>query len=371
MSEEEEPPLLHAFMGCGIELEYMIVDRGNLSVLPLADRLLPGENDIERGRMGWSNELVLHLVEIKNIFPTPSLSMLPDAFQAEVREIDRRLQAMGARLMPGGMHPWMDPRTDSRLWPHGNEEIYRTYGNLFDTRTHGWANLQSMHVNLPFGDDAEFARLHAAVRLALPILPALAASSPIADGNTTGWMDYRMHVYSGNADRFPSIAGMIVPETVASQDDYEERILAPMYRDIAPHDPEEALQEEWLNSRGAIARFERNAIEIRVLDTQECPRADLAIAAAVVDLVHRLYDMDNLAAQQEISTAALAAILQDCIRDADAACINDAAYLELLGFPARRCTAGELWHHFVGNMLAGDPRLEHDWGAPLRTIVEH
>ncbi|HAL85576.1 MAG TPA: hypothetical protein DCM31_01010, partial [Deferribacteraceae bacterium] len=37
-----------------------------------------------------------------------------------------------------------------------------------------------------------------------------------------------------------------------------------MYRDIAPYDPECILQEEWLNSRGAIARFDRKAIEIRL-----------------------------------------------------------------------------------------------------------
>ena len=43
-----------------------------------------------------------------------------------------------------------------------------------------------MHVNLPFADDAQFARLHAAIRLVLPLLPALAASSPIAEGSVIG-----------------------------------------------------------------------------------------------------------------------------------------------------------------------------------------
>ena len=40
-----------------------------------------------------------------------------------------------------------------------------------------------------------------------------------------------------------------------------------MYRQIAPLDPDHVVQYEWLNSRGAIARFDRNAIEIRVIDT--------------------------------------------------------------------------------------------------------
>ena len=373
---DDEPPLLHAFMGCGIELEYMIVDSERLSVMPVADGLLRAADgsegtDVARGRMGWSNELVLHVVEIKNIRPTASLSLLPDAFHAEVREINRRLQAFGARLMPGAMHPWMDPRAETRLWPCGNEEIYRTYDRIFDCRSHGWANLQSMHINLPFGDDEEFERLHAAVRLVLPILPALAASSPFADGRAAGWMDFRMHVYSGNASAFPSIAGMIVPETVTSRAAYEERILAPMYRDIAPHDPGKVLQHEWLNSRGAIARFDRNAIEIRVLDTQECPHADLAIAAAVVDLVRRLYRADRLVEQQEMPTAALAAILQDCIRDAERADIANGMFLRLLDFPGDRCTAGELWQHLIARMMADDPRHEQHWAAPLRHILSH
>ena len=373
---DEEPPLLHAFMGVGIELEYMIVDSEGLSVMPIADRLLHSGaecegNEVVRGRMGWSNELVLHVVEVKNIRPTASLSLLPDAFQAEVGEINRRLASFGARLLPGGMHPWMDPRTDTRLWPHSNEAIYRTYDRIFDSRSHGWANLQSMHINLPFGDDEEFERLHAAIRLVLPIIPALAASSPIADGRATGWMDYRMHVYSDNASQFPSIAGMIIPETITSRAAYETRILAPMYRDIAPHDPDKVLQHEWLNSRGAIARFDRNAIEIRVVDTQECPRADLAVAAAIVDVVRRLYraGTETLVAQQEMQTAALAAILQDCIRDADQAVVGNAAYLKLLGFPAEHCSAGELWRHLVERMMADDRRHVPHWEAPLHTIL--
>lgn len=378
MNDEDEPALLHAFMGCGIELEYMIVDSERLSVLPVADRLLHSAeasegNDVVRGRMGWSNELVLHVVEIKNIRPTASLSLLPDAFQAEVHEINRLLQSFGAQLMPGAMHPWMNPGTETRLWPHGNEAIYRTYDRIFDSRSHGWANLQSMHINLPFGDDHEFERLHAAIRLVLPVLPALAASSPFADGRATGWMDFRMRVYCDNASHIPSIAGMVVPETITSRTAYEEHILAPMYRAIAPYDTENVLQYEWLNSRGAIARFDRNAIEIRVLDTQECPHADLAVAAATVDVVGWLYRTDSLAEQQEMTTGALAAILQDCIRDADQAIINNAAYLRLLGFPGERCTAGELWRHLVERMMSDG--LHHEqhwqhWREPLKTILD-
>lgn len=377
MSDAHAPPQaspLHAFGGYGIELEYMIVDRQQLSVLPIADRLLHaagGGNEVARGMLGWSNELVLHVIEIKNPRPVASLAMLPGAFQDEVRQINALLAQHGACLMPGAMHPWMDPQTETRLWPHDNQEIYRAYDRIFGTRSHGWANLQSMHINLPFADDEEFARLHAAVRLVLPILPALAASSPIADGRDTGWADYRMQVYWDNARSIPSIAGMVVPETVTSRAAYEERIFEPMYRDIAPHDPRGILRHEWLNSRGAIARFDRNAIEIRVVDTQECPRADLAIAAAAGAVARMLYREDTapLADQQEATTAALAAILRDGARDAEQAAIGEADYLRLLGYPGSRCAAGELWRHLLERMPEED--LAQEWRAPLQAILLH
>jgi carboxylate-amine ligase len=374
---DDEPPLLHAFGGYGIEIEYMIVDRDTLSVLPISDRLLhgvPGNdgNEVRRGLLGWSNEFVLHVIEVKNLRPIAALSMLPEAFQDEVQHINKLLAAQGAQLMPGAMHPWMDPRRETHIWPHDNEEIYRIYDSIFDSKSHGWANLQSMHVNLPFANDTEFAKLHAAVRLVLPILPALAASSPLAEGRATGWADYRMHAYTHNAKNIPSIAGQVVPETVTSRAAYEQRILAPMYRDIARHDPGKVLRHEWLNSRGAIARFDRHAIEIRVIDTQECPRADLAVAAAAVSVVRSLYRerKTSLVEQQEVPTGALAAILQDCSRDAEEAVIGHAEYLRQLGFPERRASAREVWSYLIDEMLRDDPVHAGLWGAPLQTMLE-
>lgn len=367
-------PALHAFAGYGIELEYMIVDRQTLSVMPVADTLLraaSGSNGLEvnRGRFGWSNEIVLHLVELKNIRPEPALESLAPGFQNEVGIIERLLAPLGARLMPAGMHPWMNPAADTRLWPHDHAPIYQAYDRIFGCRQHGQANLQSMHLNLPFAGDDEFARLHAAVRLLLPILPAIAASSPVSDGAPSGYLDTRMAAYSMAVKRVPSVIGQLIPDTVGSRADYEVQVLAPMYRDIAPLDPEGVLRHEWLNARGAIPRFERNAIEIRVIDVQECPQADLAIAAVATAVIRALYDgkWSPLATQQALGTDALANILQACIRDAEAATIDDAVYLRLLGFPGGSCQAGELWRHLVETAA---PDHDGPWHAPLRVILE-
>jgi hypothetical protein len=263
----------------------------------------------------------------------------------------------------------MAPASETRLWPHDLAPIYQAYDRIFDCRQHGQANLQSMHVNLPFADDDEFARLHAAVRLLLPILPAIAASSPIADGTSSGYLDTRMEAYRTAVRRVPSAIGQVIPDTANSRVEYTDRVLAPLYRDIAPLDPQGVLQHEWLNARGAIPRFERNAIEIRTIDMQECPQADLAIAAAATAVVRALYAArwSPLALQQATGTDALAKILLACIRDADHAVIDDVGYLRLLGFPDRNCQAGELWRHLV-DTAAPDP--SGPWHEPLRVMLE-
>ena len=335
----------------GIEMEYMIVDRDSLAVRPLADLLLRAAagstdwvEDLERGAIGWSNEIVSHLVELKTNGPAASLAGLDTTFHGDVLEANRLLAAHNAMLLGTGAHPWMDPATETRIWPHGGAEIYDTYDRIFGCQGHGWSNLQSTHINLPFADDEEFGRLHAAIRLVLPLIPALAASSPFLDGRFTGYLDARLETYRHNQARIPSISGRVIPERLFTERDYRtlfERIAA----DIRPHDPDGVLDPLFLNSRGAIARFDRNAIEIRVVDIQECPAADLAVIAAIVALLRQLTAETTapLEAQQGWPEDLLADILLAVAKDGDQARIADGEYLRMFGLRERAMTAGEVW----------------------------
>lgn len=355
MTTEEKTPL-GLFEGFGVELEYMIVDQETLSVRAITDKLLQDAaggkivSDIDHESISWSNELALHVVELKTNGPAPTLSGLADEFHREVKQIETLLQKHNARLMPTAMHPWMDPHTEFALWPHDYGSVYAAYDRIFDCHGHGWANLQSMHINLPFADDDEFGRLHAAIRLVLPLLPALAASSPIVEGKKTEWLDTRLEVYRTNAKRIPSLIGRVIPEPVYTEADYDEQIFQPMYRDIAPNDPEGLLQDEFLNSRGAIARFSRNAIEIRLIDVQECPKADLAICALVVEVLKRLTNekWQPLKTQQAYETAPLETIFLSAIRDGQHSIINNPEYLAAFGLkPSSHCTLGDIWRHLL------------------------
>jgi gamma-glutamyl:cysteine ligase YbdK (ATP-grasp superfamily) len=321
--------------------------------------------------VAWSNELALHTIEIKTNGPAPRLTGLGGLFQEHIGSLRSLLEPMGARLMPTGMHPFMDPDAELRLWPHENDLIYRTFDRIFDCHGHGWANLQSVHVNLPFTGDDEFARLHAAIRIVLPILPALAASSPMADGRLTGLADTRMDAYGRHAARVPSVAGAIIPEPVFTRWEYEERLLGGIYRDLAALDPAAVLRHEWVNARGAIARFDRGAIEIRVLDMQECPTADLAVAGAVIATVRSLVEEHHAsgAEQRRWEVPALAAILRDAIAAGDRAVLRDPAYLRLFGFPGSApCPARDLWQHlFETGTKGAEPYAE--WAPALDLYV--
>jgi carboxylate-amine ligase len=361
------PAPLHLFEAFGVELEYMIVDAQTLAVLPISDKVLyqvAGDyvSQVDLPDVAWSNELVLHVIELKTVEPAPALEPLAEKFHEHIGRVNELLEPLGGRLMPSAMHPWMNPWREMRLWPHEYSPVYEAYHRIFDCRGHGWANLQSVHLNLPFADDAEFGRLHAAIRLLLPIMPALAASSPIMDRHVTGLLDNRLDVYRTNARKVPFCTGLVVPEPVFTQADYQREILQRMYRDIAPLDPEGVLQDEFLNSRGAIARFERGSIEVRVLDVQECPAADLAICQAITSVLRALVAerWTDLKTQQAFATEPLAALFVEASRTAERTVIRDQAYLDLFGFPGSSCTAGELWRHLVQSLGLLDDEEECD-----------
>lgn len=355
----DEP--LGLFEGFGIELEYMIVDALSLDVKPRADQLMQvvgGGYDLEvdRGAASWSNELALHVIEMKSNGPAPNLAELVPVFEEQVRDILDLLGPLGATLLPTAMHPWMDPHRELVLWPHEDAEIYRAFDRIFGCRGHGWANLQSMHINLPFANDEQFGRLHAAVRLVLPLIPGLSASSPVMDGVVTGKLDNRLEVYRSNCARVPSITGQVIPEAVFSRAGYHEDILARIYRDLAKLDPDRVLCHEWVNARGAIARFDRMAIEIRTIDLQECPRADLAIAQLVVAAVKALVSerFMDYPSQCRFETERLARFHQQSVERGGRADWPDAAYLAAFGIRDERLSVSELWSDLAERLLERD-----------------
>ncbi|MFT6827338.1 MAG: carboxylate-amine ligase [Roseivirga sp.] len=369
---------LHLFEAFGIELEYMIVDIETLNVKPIADEVfkaLTGEyiGEVNLGNVSWSNELALHVLELKCTQPTSDLVQLSQDFQEAIEQMNELLSNFNARLMPSAAHPWMDPETESFQWTHDSGEIYAAYDRIFNCKGHGWSNLQSMHINLPFYDDEEFSKLHGAIRLILPLLPALAASSPIIEGKLTGFFDKRLDYYQNNQKLIPSITGKVIPEAVFSKRTYRKYIHSQIEQDILPYDPDGILDPVWLNSRGAIARFDRGAIEIRIIDIQECPAADMAIANLVIAFLQMLVQEKTLTTeeQHEFKTNELYTIFKNVIRHAEHAVIQDRVYLKAFGFDAKEeVTASDFWKKMFQKLMGLYPERLGPWETQIQMILD-
>ncbi|MBR5692821.1 MAG: glutamate--cysteine ligase [Fibrobacter sp.] len=353
----------------GVEMEFMIVDRDTLQVMPRADVPLGKDkdgnqlSDVEYDDIGLSNELVSHVLEFKCAHPKSTFDGLGKRFFHEIRRANKKLEKINAMLLPSAAHPFMDP-AEMQLWPYDCNDIYQTYDRIFNCKGHGWANLQSTHLNLSFDGDDEFGELHAAIRLLLPLIPAIAASSPYLDGKYTGFKDARIEVYRHNQDKVPEIAGLVIPEKAYSYDEYNKQIFDKVKKAIAPYDPEHLLNHFFLNSRGAIARFDRGAIEIRLVDIQECPNADIAIVEMEVATLKAIASgkLANKNAPHTMNeyrefirnfdTERLAALLTATSRDAENTVIDWPEFLAVFGMSGK-CTAGELWKH-VFDAVKGD-----------------
>ena len=369
---------IHLFGGFGVELEYMIVDKNSLAVKPISDKIIfdvTGEyvSDVEFNETAWSNELVLHVIEIKTNGPRTDLDKLDELFAKDVKTINKILQNYDSMLLPTGMHPTMNPLKETILWPHEYNNTYKTYNKIFNCKGHGWSNLQSVHLNLPFYNDEEFKKLHAAVRLLLPIIPALSASTPIVDGNSSGYYDTRLEVYRKNQEKIPSIAGKIIPERVFDKAGYKKEILNKIYSDLSLYDKEGILQNEWVNSRGAIARFERNTIEIRIIDIQECPSADLAIVHAIVNILKLLINEKWIKLDEQIKwdEGRLAQIFLKIIMEGENSIIEDEGYLKVFNYTAdNKSSAKDLWKYLVKEIIAGNNKDE-SWIKNIELILKY
>ena len=363
--------------GIDVKIEHMIVDATTLDVKPIADRLLaeargegPGPErvatgQVDRGLVTWSNHLGLHVIGLKTTAPAPDFVGLATHFQESVGEIDGILSGMDARLMPSGMHPWMDPERELSLWPYENSDVYQACDRIFGCRGHGWANRQSTRLSLRFRGDDEFVLLHDAVRLMLPLIPALAAASPVIDGRQGPALANGLLAYRESASRIPSVGGVVVPERVASRAEYQEVILERIYGDLEDLDPEGLLRHEWVNGRGAVARFEQGSIEIRVIDCQECVPADLAVAAAVATASRAVANRDGPVPKD----AVLRDVLGRTTRRGRDALISDGAYLERLGFATGGpMPAGAVWAELAEPVLA-DPTVP-ELHQPLELILD-
>jgi hypothetical protein len=183
-------------------------------------------------------------------------------------------------------------------------------------------------------------------------------------------LNTRLRYYKENQKKIPSITGLVIPEAVFSGEEYHRSIYHKIKNDIAEFDPEEILDPVWVNSRGAISRFDRGSIEIRLMDVQECPAADLAILSLVIETIKALVNGKFVSHKEQMSWSPepLAAILEDGVEKAERTVISNKKYLAVFGVQETSLTMGELWQH-IYRQLQNIGELKKHEGA-LNTVLK-
>ncbi len=129
------------------------------------------------------------------------------------------------------------------------------------------------------------------------------------------------------------------------------------------------LNPIWVNSRGAIPRFDRGSIEIRLMDIQECPSADMATIELVIETIKALVNEKfmGVQGQMKIHTEVLANILDETTRSGQSVNISAVEYLDVFGLK-QFSTAKQIWEHILNRLVQGNHALEK-WKPELSIIL--
>ena len=284
----------------GPEHEFSVVNE-NLQPLPIVDKVIRQihgrvVNNVNMGKFAFGKELQAHVLEFKATEPFHSPQVFEETIQEAVQTILALLEKRHAKLLGLGMHPTLQ-LNDARIWTHRDRQIYEALNRIFNLKQHGWLNIQSFQLNLSYKNEKEAIKLHNTLNRILPYLPAIAASSPIFETKIGDFTDNRLHFYSTNQRQVPSITGDIIPEHVNSLEEYEKTTVKRYSDDLCKlRAPRCLLNKKWLNSRGAVIRPDRKAIEIRTLDEQECVKSDVALSCFIRAILRGMMEDESTSA---------------------------------------------------------------------------
>jgi gamma-glutamyl:cysteine ligase YbdK (ATP-grasp superfamily) len=259
----------------------------NLNAQSIVDRIIKDlhgriVNAVEYPKYVVGKELQAHVLELKSKKPFRSPTEFEQTMQEALATLSDFIKPRyNASLLGTGMHPLLRV-PDARIWSHRHRSIYEAYKKIFNLRQHGWLNIQAFQLNLPYGGKKNGPTFHNVMANIVPYIPALTAASPIYEGNLGDYIDNRLYFYRNNQNEIPSLVGDVIPEYVASTDEYVETVIGGYSRDLAQADADKCITNvEWINSRGIVFRFDRHAIEIRLMDEQECIKSDVAVTCLI------------------------------------------------------------------------------------------
>ena len=316
--------------GYGLGLEYILVDRKTLSPW-----IPSGVGDTGKDVMVTVNEAGTGL-RLTTSGLAKNIAAAAEQISAHLPDLVERVETLtGGELLPTGAHPFALASDRSTAQ---NPHPFVADASL-------WTS--SSRIELPFADDQSFGRLHTAIRMVLPIIPAISASSPFIRGKRSPALSARILAALDGHTGIPELTGDGIPEVVLDQADYYRIVLEPIAMALAERGLAETVDYQAANRRVAVPSFERGTITITAADAQECVSSDAAIAEMVVAVVNAMNSgrwVSNYL-QRAWHGADLKAVLADTARNGGDAVIANRDLLLMFGMMRESATAAELWRH--------------------------
>jgi len=279
----------------GIELEYCIVDKNTFEIKSFARKLfkiLNSKNTYIYKNITITNEMVDHVLEIKPTNPYSNFKELNNEFQECLKFLNKILECYKLVLLPLSFHPTMKPN-EAHIWTGKERSIYKTYDRLFGFNTHSFSNMQSLQITFPFQTEKEMIKLHNSIRLVLPLLKYLSASSPYFEGKINGKISNRIFYFENSQAKLDAKLSSPITDFLNNKQDYLNYLNKLL--NICNSYNVKNIKPQWFNSQGSMIKFNFSAIEIRTCDIQESIHSNLLLSEFIFNFVKYIYyNLENL-----------------------------------------------------------------------------
>ena len=256
----------------GVEEEFFLVDADTRDLLADPDERIFETCEANSGPHKVVHEFLRSQIET-NTRVCSGVAEVRQALRETRRLVIEAAEWHGAQVMAASTHPFASWR-EQALTPG---ERYRRFASTYQ-ETVRRTLVSGMHIHAGFGDADSRIRVMTALRRYLPLLHALATSSPFNDGHETGFKSFRLTVMG-------ALPRTGLPGPLHSRAEYE-RLVAEYRRMEYIGD----ARELWWDIRPASAF---PTIELRICDV--CTRLEdaVSIAALYASLIRWLSRLDR------------------------------------------------------------------------------
>ena len=256
----------------GVEEEFFLIDPDTRDLLADPDPRILENCDRNRGPHKFVNEFLRSQIEA-NTCVCDSVASVRRALVESRGIVIEAAERHGAAVLAASTHPFAAWRAQS----HTDRDRYARFAMLMQDAVRRLL-VGGMHIHVWFGDEDRRVRVMTALRRYLPLMNALAASSPFSAGYDTGFKSWRLSIIGG----LPRTG---IPRPLTSRADFD-RLVKNYQRMNYVHDSSEL----WWDIRPGASY---PTIELRICDV--CTRVEdaVAVVALLGCLVRHLSRVDE------------------------------------------------------------------------------